>query len=170
MICQVDSPDDIVAAAILHSEYRQIRFIVEPVDPNLVVDADPLLLASAVMNLLLNAFKYTPPNGVVTLRARAEEQRLVIDIEDQCGGIPDSKGELFQPFNDRRGADRSGLGLGLSIARDAVRAHQGDIHVRNMPGTGCVFSIDVPLVHDPESFSGLSGNPAVPQATAARTP
>ena len=170
MICQVDSPDDIVAAAILHSEYRQIRFIVEPVDPNLVVDADPLLLASAVMNLLLNAFKYTPPNGVVTLRARAEEQRLVIDVEDQCGGIPDTKGELFQPFGDRRGADRSGLGLGLSIARDAVRAHQGDIHVRNMPGTGCVFSIDVPLVHDPESFSGLSGNPAVPQATAARTP
>ena len=65
---------------------------------------------------------------------------------------------------------RSGLGLGLSIARDAVRAHQGDIHVRNMPGTGCVFSIDVPLVHDPESFSGLSGNPAVPQANAARMP
>lgn len=162
--------DDIVAVAILHSEYRQIRFTVEPVDPNLVVDADPQLLTSAVMNLLLNAFKYTPPNGAVTLRARAEQQRLVIEIEDQCGGIPDSKGELFQPFGDRRSADRSGLGLGLSIARDAVRAHQGDIHVRNMPGTGCVFSIDLPLVHDPESFSGLNGNAAVPPANAARTP
>jgi signal transduction histidine kinase len=62
------------------------------VDANLVVDADPQLLTSAVMNLLLNAFKNTPPNGTVTLRARAEEQRLVIDIEDQCGGIPDSQG------------------------------------------------------------------------------
>jgi len=162
--------DDIVAAAILHSEYRQIRFTVEPVDPSLIVDVDPPLLTSAVMNLLLNAFKYTPPNGAVTLRARAEEQRLVIEVEDQCGGIPDSKGELFQAFGDRRGADRSGLGLGLSIAREAVRAHQGDIHVRNMPGTGCVFSIDLPLVHDPESFSGLNGNPAAPPPNAARTP
>jgi signal transduction histidine kinase len=162
--------DDIVAVGILHSEYRQIRFTVEPVDPNLVVDADPQLLTSAVMNLLLNAFKYTPPNGAVTLRARAQEQRLVIEIEDQCGGIPDSKGELFHRFGDRRGTDRSGLGLGLSIARDAVRAHQGDIYVRNMPGTGCVFSIDLPLVHDPESFSGPNGNPEVPPANAARTP
>jgi signal transduction histidine kinase len=48
-------------------------------------------------------------------------------------------------FGDRRGGDRSGLGLGLSIARKAVRAHGGEVTVRNMPGKGCVFTIDVPL-------------------------
>ena len=81
----------------------------------------------------------------MVLRARAEEGRLLIDTEDQCGGIPQTKGDLFQVFGDRRGSDRSGLGLGLSIARKAVRAHGGDIRIRNMPGKGCVFTIDVPL-------------------------
>ena len=96
----------------------------EPVDPALAVDADPQLLASAVMNLLHNAFKHTPAGGTVVLRAHARGQRLLVEIEDECGGIPESKADLFQPFGDRRGTDRSGLGLGLSIARKAVRAHR----------------------------------------------
>ena len=137
--------DDIAASGMLHSEYRQIQFTVEPIDPALSIDPDPQLLASAVMNLLHNAFKNTPPGGRVVLRARAEHGRLLIETEDECGGIPPGKGDLFQTFADRRGADRSGLGLGLSIARKAVRAHGGEIRVRNMPGKGCVFIIDLPL-------------------------
>jgi signal transduction histidine kinase len=58
------------------------------------------------------------------------------------------QGQLFQVFGDRRGSDRSGLGLGLSIARKAVRAHGGEIVIRNLPGKGCVFVIDVPLSAD----------------------
>jgi signal transduction histidine kinase len=111
----------------------------------LSIDADPQLLTSAVMNLLHNAFKNTPSGGHVVLRARAEEGRLLIETEDECGGLPQGKGDLFQVFGDRRGSDRSGLGLGLSIARKAVRAHGGEIHIRNMPGKGCVFVIEVPL-------------------------
>ena len=53
--------------------------------------------------------------------------------------------DLFQPFGERRGRDRTGLGLGLSIARRAVRAHGGEIHIRNMPGTGCVFVVEIPM-------------------------
>jgi signal transduction histidine kinase len=137
--------DEIAATGLLHSEYRDIQFTLEPVDPALSIDADPQLLASAVMNLLHNAFKNTPPKGRVVLRARAEHGRLRIETEDECGGIPPAKGDLFQVFGDRRGGDRSGLGLGLSIARKAVRAHGGEISTRNMPGKGCVFIIDVPL-------------------------
>ena len=81
----------------------------------------------------------------MVLRARAERGRLLIETEDECGGIPPSKGDLFQVFGDRRGGDRSGLGLGLSIARKAVRAHGGEIRIRNLPGKGCVFTIEVPL-------------------------
>ena len=117
----------------------------EPVDSTLAIDADPQLLASAVMNLLQNAFKHTPTGGTVVLRAQGRGQRLHVEIEDECGGIPGGTGDLFQPFGERRGTDRSGLGLGLSIARKAVRAHNGDILVHNMPGKGCVFAIDVPL-------------------------
>jgi hypothetical protein len=137
--------DDVAASGMLHSEYRRIRFTVDPIDPALSIEADAQLLTSAVMNLLHNAFKNTPSGGRVVLRARAEPGRLVIETQDECGGIPPSKGDLFQVFGDRRGRDRSGLGLGLSIARKAVRAHGGEISIRNMPGKGCVFIIDVPL-------------------------
>ena len=137
--------DEIAATALLHSEDRHIQFTIEPIDPALSIDADPQLLTSAVMNLLHNAFKNTPSGGHVVLRARAEGQRLLIETEDECGGIPESRGDLFQVFGDRRGTDRSGLGLGLSIARKAVRAHRGEIRIRNMPGQGCVFTMEVPL-------------------------
>ena len=115
------------------------------VDPEFAVDGDPQLLTSAVMNVLQNAFKYTPAGRTVTFGAHAHAGRLLIEVEDECGGIPEHKGDLFQAFGDRRGTDRSGLGLGLSIARQAVRANAGEIHVRNMPGKGCIFTIDLPL-------------------------
>ena len=137
--------DEIAATGVLHSDYRRVQFSVEPVDPALAIVGDPQLLTSAVMNLLHNAFKNTPAGGHVSLRARAEERRLVVEVEDQCGGIPASKGDLFEVFGDRRGNDRSGLGLGLSIARQAMRAHGGDISVRNLPGKGCIFVLDMPL-------------------------
>ena len=148
--------DEIAASGMLHSEYRRIQFTVEPVDPALSIDADPPLLMSAVMNLLHNAFKNTPSGGRVVLRARAEQGRLLIETQDECGGIPASMGDLFQVFGDRRGSDRSGLGLGLSIARKAVRAHGGEISIRNMPGTGCVFIIDVPLAAEQRTPQAVS--------------
>jgi signal transduction histidine kinase len=98
-----------------------------------------------VTNLLNNGFKYTPAAGTVELRAYAEADRVLIEVEDECGGIPQQAGDPFQPFGDRRGRDRTGLGLGLSIARKAVRAHGGDIVIRNKPGAGCVFVINVPM-------------------------
>jgi signal transduction histidine kinase len=144
----VEFVDEIAATGMLHSEYRHVQFIVEPIDPALSIDADPQLLSSAVMNLLHNAFKNTPKGGLVVLRARAKQRQLILEIEDECGGIPQAREDPFQVFGDRRGSDRSGLGLGLSIARKSVRAHGGEIEIRNMPGKGCVFSIEVPLAPD----------------------
>ena len=138
--------NDIAIAGGLHAESRGLQFAFEPGDPEWAVTADPQLLASAVTNLLNNAFKYTRSGGRVVLRARTtDDARLLIEVEDECGGLPDSEGDPFQSVGKRRGRDRTGLGLGLSIARKAVRAHGGDIHIRNTPGTGCVFIIDVPL-------------------------
>jgi signal transduction histidine kinase len=140
--------DDIASTALLHSEERGVQFAVAAIDPVLTVEGDPQLLTSAVMNLLLNAFKYTPPGGTVWLKAHARDDRLLVEVEDQCGGIPDEQQELFRAFGARRGRDRTGLGLGLSMARDAVRLHGGDIRVHNMPGQGCIFEIDLPLAAD----------------------
>jgi signal transduction histidine kinase len=140
--------NDIAFAGALHAEYRGLQFAIEPVDPKLLVDTDPQLLSSAVMNLLNNAFKVTRAGGRVVLRAFAQDERVVIEVEDECGGIPVTQDDPFQPFGDRRGNDRTGLGLGLSIARKAVRAHGGDIQIRNMPDKGCVFVIDLPQALD----------------------
>ena len=137
---------EIAATGRLHAETRGLQLVLEPGDPAWTVTADPQVLASAVTNLMNNAFKFTRAGGRVVLRVRTtEEGRLLIEVEDECGGIPDSVGDPFRAFGERRGRDRSGLGLGLSIARKAVRAHGGDIHLRNAPGSGCVFTIDVPL-------------------------
>jgi signal transduction histidine kinase len=142
--------NEIAIAGGLHAAYSSMRFTIEPGAPaDLVVVADPQLLTSAVMNLLTNAFKYTRANGRVTLRAYQAEGSAIIEVEDECGGIPDDVVDLFQPFGEQRGKDRTGLGLGLSIARKAIRAHGGDIQIRNMPDTGCVFVIRLPALEEP---------------------
>ena len=78
------------------------------------------------------------------LRARPMDGRVAIEVEDECGGLPQGKSDVFAPFGERRAKNRTGLGLGLSIARRAVRAQGGDIEVRNSPGKGCTFIIQVP--------------------------
>jgi signal transduction histidine kinase len=147
--------NDIAIAGSLHADDRGQRFAIDPIDPALAFDVDPQLLTSAVTNVLNNAFKYTPSGGGVVLRARKAGARVLIEIEDECGGIPENKADLFEAFGERHGMDRTGLGLGLAIARRAVRAHGGDIHVDNMPGKGCVFRIEVPL-----AVSGMPGRAA----------
>jgi len=139
---------EIALAANLHAEFRALRFTIDDVDPQLAVNTDPQLLASAVMNLLNNAFKFTPTGGDVCLRAVRDGATLRIEVEDRCGGVTGSTTDPFQPFTDRRKQDRSGLGLGLSIARKAVRIYGGDISFRNLPGIGCVFVIELPLAAD----------------------
>ena len=70
--------------------------------------------------------------------------RILIGVEDQCGGLPEGKAEeIFHPF-EQGSAERTGLGLGLSISRRGVEANGGKLSVRNLPGTGCVFTIDLP--------------------------
>ena len=75
--------------------------------------------------------------------------------------IRKSNGNPFRSFGEQRGTDRTGLGLGLFIARKAVRAHGGDIDIRNLPSRGCVFSIEIPLLEDRDAISSpLAVNPA----------
>jgi signal transduction histidine kinase len=138
--------EELSVAAHLHAEYSELQLSMEPVDPTLEIDADPQLLASALMNLLQNALKFTHARGQVTLRARRDGSRVFIEVEDQCGGLPEEDREDgLRAFGDRRRADRSGLGLGLSITRKAARANGGEVHTRNLPGRGCIFDIELPL-------------------------
>ena len=110
------------------------------------VDVDPQIIAGAVANLLQNAFKFTPAGGMVSLSSSVRADRVEIAIEDQCGGLPPGKvEELFGAFQ-QRGKNRSGLGLGLFISKKGVESSGGRLRVRDVPGSGCVFTIDLPVM------------------------
>ena len=135
---------EVQVAASLEAKARGCEFTVFPVEPGLAVHADTQLLTSAVSNLLQNAFKFTRPNGHVSLKAYGTGDRVLIEIEDQCGGLPEGKAEAMFLSFEQHHADRSGLGLGLSISRRAVEACGGKLLVLDMPGIGCMFTIDLP--------------------------
>jgi signal transduction histidine kinase len=140
---------EVADAALLEANTRGIHLTVIPVEGGLVVDADRQVLALVIGNLLQNAFKFTRPDTTVTLRVDADAERVRIEIEDECGGLPaGNASELFRPF-EQRGADRTGLGLGLAFSRWGVEANHGKISARNMPEWGCVFTVDLPRVPDP---------------------
>jgi len=141
---------EIKLAGELEAEVKGCTLAVSRVDPLLAVDADRDLLFSAVGNLLQNAFKFTHPGSEVTLNAYAVANRILIDVEDNCGGLPAGDTErLFHPFV-QSDENRSGVGLGLSIARRSVEANDGGLTVRDVPGSGCVFTIELPRWSVPE--------------------
>ena len=140
-----DFIEDIEASASMEATSRGIRLTVSPAENGVAVNGDRQLLTSAVGNLLSNAFKFTRSRSHVSLRTVVAAGQVRIEIEDECGGLPPGKAEdLFRPF-DRRGGDRSGLGLGLTISRQGVASSGGKIEVQDLPGKGCIFSIVLPV-------------------------
>jgi signal transduction histidine kinase len=143
-ISLVEFIEEMQVSGAVHAEGYGLQLTVHPVDRDLIIEGDWQLLASAVSNLLQNAFKFSRNHGHVSLITRVTADRVLIDVSDECGGLPPGKAQdLFHPFV-QGSADRSGLGLGLAIALSAARANGGDLYVRDIPGTGCVFTIDLP--------------------------
>ena len=135
---------DLNESAKFDAQTRGCEFIVSVVGLGLAVQADRELLFSAVINLLQNAFKFTAHGTRVSLTVYAEDARIRFDVHDHCGGLPAGlKEDLFEPFK-QYSDDKSGVGLGLSICRRSVEANDGVLSVRNIPGSGCVFSIGLP--------------------------
>jgi signal transduction histidine kinase len=136
--------EELEVGASMEANAREVTLTVEAPERGVEVEADRALLAAAVSNLLHNAFKFGRSKGRVSLRTSSTEDRVVIEVEDECGGLPQGTAEvLFRPFA-QSGVDRTGLGLGLSISRKSVEAAGGRLGVRDLPGKGCVFAIDLP--------------------------
>jgi signal transduction histidine kinase len=134
--------------AAMGAEVGGFGLTVTPVAQGIDVKADQEILSAAIDNLLQNAFKFTRPRGLVSLRTTATSDRVLIEVEDECGGLPPGMVEgLFRPY-EQRGANQTGLGLGLSISRKGVEAMGGTLGVRDLPGKGCVFCIDLPRLAD----------------------
>jgi hypothetical protein len=144
LLSLADFIGEIKTTATLDALTRQCTLVVGYVDATLAINADRELLFSAVSNLLQNACKFTQHCSEVYLNAFALGDRVLINIEDHCGGLsPEAQAKLFLPFSQSN-TDRTGMGLGLAISRRSVEANKGVLSVRNRPGSGCVFSVDLP--------------------------
>jgi signal transduction histidine kinase len=141
--------EELLPAASLAAHALGVVLSVTPVHDVGVIEADRKVLAAVVTNVLQNAFKFTRAGSTVTLRVSASAERVLIEIQDECGGLPAcDPDELFRPF-EQRGANRTGVGLGLAFSRWGVEANGGRISARNLPGVGCVFTVDLPRVRVP---------------------
>jgi signal transduction histidine kinase len=141
-----DFIEELEPAATLEGSIGGIKFCVMPIAAELEIEADRQVLAAVVTNVVQNAFKFTRAGTTVTLHVNASPDRVLIEVHDECGGLPGGNADgLFRP-GEQRGADRTGLGLGLAYSRWAVEANHGRIYARNVPDKGCVFTIDLPRI------------------------
>lgn len=143
-ISLTDLMADVQVLAALEAQSYGCKFSVATVSPQLVLDVDRDMMMSAVGNLLQNAFKFTQPGTEVTLSAFEQAGRIRIEVRDHCGGLPGGHTEkLFEPFI-QNGDNKSGVGLGLTICRRSVEANHGTLRAHDLPGSGCIFCIDLP--------------------------
>jgi signal transduction histidine kinase len=141
--------DELAPSAKIEAESRGVTLVFAPIHDPVTIEADRPILTAMVGNLLQNAFKFTRPGTTVTVRVGAGSERVLIEVQDECGGLASKDiNELFRPF-EQRGEDRSGLGLGLAFSRWGAEANKGRIYARNLPEKGCVFTIDLPRVAAP---------------------
>lgn len=132
------------------AEQHHIAYRVDSPD-TLAAEADPDLLERVLVNLLSNAFKFTPDHGRIDARLQATEAELVMTVTDSGPGIPlDQQAAIFERFHQvGTGLDamdkRSGTGLGLAIAQEYVQLQGGAIGVASVPGQGATFTVRLPL-------------------------
>lgn len=117
------------------------EIVAAPLPP---VRARPAELSQALLNLVLNAAQAMPEGGVVRLAADAAVDGIAVTVADSgCGIAPELLDRVFDPFFTTRGVGQ-GSGLGLTVARDVARAHDGHIVIDSAPGSGTTVTIHLP--------------------------
>ena len=141
---------DLLAELAVLAQDRTIALTMQAV-PVPTVLADPNWLKQAVINLIDNALRYTPPGGAVTLRLGKDEGNVLIAVEDTGQGIePEHLPFLFERFyrTDRaRAKDSGGTGLGLPIVKEIIEGHGGRVTIESRVGKGSIFTLHLPIAH-----------------------
>ncbi|MGW1786087.1 sensor histidine kinase [Streptomyces sp. NPDC002143] len=117
------------------------------------LDADPLRLRQVLGNLVANAVRHTPADGTVTLTARGDGEKVVLEVVDTGSGIaPEDLPNVFERFwraEKSRSRRTGGSGLGLPIVRQLTAAHGGTAEAASTPGAGSVFTLRLPAAPPP---------------------
>jgi signal transduction histidine kinase len=148
---------EVQAADLVSAAAERGTVLAGPGGPQVVVEAqtpagslsvDPDRVAQVLGNLVQNALRHSPPDGTVTLRASPEGDGVRFEVRDTGPGIPEGEAErIFERFHTvdpSRSRPGTGTGLGLSIAREIVHAHGGQIGVDRRPGDGACFWFTLP--------------------------
>lgn len=129
---------------------KNLEFQADFESERMFVNADSDAIQRVIINLLHNAVKFTPENGEIRVRTyteRTERDKVYISVEDNGKGIPKAElpyiFERFYKTDKSRSADRSGVGLGLAIARNIIVAHNEIIKVESEEGHGSVFTFSL---------------------------
>ena len=127
---------------------ERVQVVVEVTEDLLIAIADEARLEQALVNLLRNALRHTPPGGIVAVSAEAEEERICVRVCDTGQGIPAEEHtriwERFYRGDDARARDAQGAGLGLALVKELAEAMAGSVAVESEMGAGSCFSIWLP--------------------------
>ena len=128
---------------------RPVSYVIETPE-TLKAEVDPEKVERVVLNLLSNAFKFTPAGGRIRLALESSEtDSIVLSVQDSGPGVsPSMRRAIFERFRQAKGGttrDVGGTGLGLAIAKEFVDLHQGTIAVSKAPGGGALFQVELPL-------------------------
>jgi PAS domain S-box-containing protein len=162
---------DAVEAVRPAAEANQHRLVITIPEAEIPVRGDPTRLSQVFQNLLDNAVKYTPPQGEIRLDVHVLETEVAVCVSDTGIGIaPELQQRVFDLFTRARSEDgikTSGLGIGLSLARQLVKLHGGRIEVASAgPGQGSRFTVYLPILVAPQP---AAAPPAAAEAAAARS-
>ncbi|MBC7661244.1 MAG: HAMP domain-containing histidine kinase [Chitinophagaceae bacterium] len=139
--------DQIALTAKIDASSRNQALTIK-IEPNLKIEADQQLIHSALFNLIQNALKYTRKGGEIKVRGKLVDDTVVIEVEDECGGLsPEAENGLFKKFEQNH-ENRSGMGIGLTIAQEAIILNHGTIECQNLPGKGCIFRVSLPKIKE----------------------
>jgi len=150
-------PEPVSVLAVLETAVSAVRTEAEARDVHIALEGEPsqraavapALVRQAVVNLLANAIRYSPPGGTVTVRVAREDGSAVIEVLDDGPGFPPEflpdAFERFRRADDSRSrVDGGGAGLGLAIALAVAQAHGGSAHAANRPEGGAAVTLRLP--------------------------
>jgi signal transduction histidine kinase len=149
-ISNVNVPEAINSAkegTLTEIEKRQHQLVVN-IEPNLPdVAADPERLIQVLLNLMSNAYKYSPDGGTITVEAYHENGQVLISVSDTGVGMtPDQLAKLGTKFwRADNGLQQAGTGLGFAITRNLIDLMRGTLDIQSEPGKGSKFTISLPL-------------------------
>jgi signal transduction histidine kinase len=138
---------DVVGSFAAEADAAEVTVRVDSPSDLPLVDVDPLRMRQVLTNLFSNALRYTPPGGSIAVAAEAVDGRIAVRVTDTGAGIPPEElPKIFDRFY--KGSASRGSGLGLTIARNLVVAHGGEIRAESDVGQGTTITVLVPTGSD----------------------